>query len=225
YTNADIGLSPQFYAFVVNKFSEGIDALIINRRTVSRIYSSPLEYSKIISDLGNSHPGFDCFVFSGAIAKKLILKKVVIGVHLIGRVLLWNLVKFGEKTKYFPKSSLTFHIGDDNAGKDEINNPLVFHNATESLKVLEAIYDNYFHKRVVSIDRKSLKFFYKPNIYRRDLYVENPVFIHSMFRTGSSYIWKKFNELEGVVAFYEPLHENLRLLSKGEVENASKATA
>ena len=34
-----------------------------------------------------------------------------------------------------------------------------------------------------------------------------PVFIHAMWRTGSTYIWAKFRENPGYRAYYEPLHE------------------
>lgn len=36
-----------------------------------------------------------------------------------------------------------------------------------------------------------------------------PVFLHAGWRTGSTYLWTRFRELEGVRAFYEPLNEVL----------------
>ncbi len=46
------------------------------------------------------------------------------------------------------------------------------------------------------------------------------VFIHSGWRTGSTYVWNKFRKAPGTLAFYEPFHERLgteahRLLSLG----------
>lgn len=36
-----------------------------------------------------------------------------------------------------------------------------------------------------------------------------PIFIHSLFRTGSTYLWNKFREKEIYYCYYEPFHENL----------------
>lgn len=38
---------------------------------------------------------------------------------------------------------------------------------------------------------------------------QTPIFIHAMWRTGSTYIWKKFYDQNQYVAYYEPLHEQL----------------
>ncbi len=40
-----------------------------------------------------------------------------------------------------------------------------------------------------------------------------PIFIHSLFRTGSTYIWHKFRENERYHCYYEPLHPNLLSIS------------
>ena len=36
-----------------------------------------------------------------------------------------------------------------------------------------------------------------------------PIFIHAMWRTGSTYVWKKFRDQPRYRAYYEPLHQNL----------------
>jgi len=36
-----------------------------------------------------------------------------------------------------------------------------------------------------------------------------PIFIHSLFRTGSTYIWNKFRQNDNYYCYYEPLHQNL----------------
>ncbi|MBT8352562.1 MAG: sulfotransferase, partial [Deltaproteobacteria bacterium] len=33
-----------------------------------------------------------------------------------------------------------------------------------------------------------------------------PIFIHALFRTGSTYLWRKFRQVEGFYCYYEPLH-------------------
>jgi hypothetical protein len=38
---------------------------------------------------------------------------------------------------------------------------------------------------------------------------KNPVFIHTQFRTGSTYLWNKFSGNNELFCYYEPLHERL----------------
>lgn len=45
-----------------------------------------------------------------------------------------------------------------------------------------------------------------------------PVFIHAMWRTGSTYIWNKFREKAGFRAYCEPLHEDLARLRREDFE-------
>jgi hypothetical protein len=44
-----------------------------------------------------------------------------------------------------------------------------------------------------------------------------PVFIHSSFRTSSTWIWSKFRADPAIVAYYECFHENLQLMSAGDI--------
>ncbi|MBP7461256.1 MAG: hypothetical protein KBA26_08200 [Candidatus Delongbacteria bacterium] len=41
----------------------------------------------------------------------------------------------------------------------------------------------------------------------------NPIFIHSLFRTGSTYLWNKFRLNPDYICFYEPLHQSLRTIT------------
>ncbi len=56
------------------------------------------------------------------------------------------------------------------------------------------------------------------------------VFLHSSFRSGSTYVWNQFRQLSSTTAYYEPLHESLgfdakRLLSlTGESWNSHHPT-
>lgn len=55
---------------------------------------------------------------------------------------------------------------------------------------------------------------------------QRPIFIHAMWRTSSTYLWKKFREQPQYRAFYEPLHELLaeprrQLLSSGHQRRGS----
>lgn len=224
FTNADISLKPDFYTYVSAKIREGYDALVINRRTVSKLYSSTDEYDEIISDFGEAHPGFDCFVFKVAALKKMQLGRILIGVHLIGRVLLWNLFKYSDNPLIIKDRYLTFHIGDDNSGKDEKNHALLKHNYDEASGVLTDIYTKELANNIGAQAPDALKTFYKPNIYRKLSEKKRTIFIHSMFRTGSSYLWGKFSSHKDVFCYYEPFHETLQGLSSESVGKAAANT-
>ena len=45
-----------------------------------------------------------------------------------------------------------------------------------------------------------------------------PVFIHSLFRTGSTWLWQKLRDQPGVHAYYEPLHHILLTLTASQRE-------
>lgn len=226
YTNADISLNPIFYQYVIDQFEAGHDALIINRRTISKLYSAPSEYSSMVCDPGKDHPGFDCFVFKAGDLKRYVFDKTLIGVHLIGRVMFWNLVKYAENPLLVERSILTFHIGDDNSGKDENNNPLLLHNLRSAIKVLEELHSKKFEEAMNAISPNALKVFYRPNIYRDDILDKSkPIFIHSMFRTGSSYLWKKLDAHRKVTCYYEPLHESLAGLDHKTIQKNAENTA
>ena len=46
------------------------------------------------------------------------------------------------------------------------------------------------------------------------------IFVHSWFRSGSTWLWKKFRETEGMLALYEPLNEELPLWTPEKLVNS-----
>lgn len=46
-----------------------------------------------------------------------------------------------------------------------------------------------------------------------------PIFIHSLFRTGSTYIWNKFRQDERYHCYYEPCHQNLIRMTLDNIES------
>lgn len=46
-----------------------------------------------------------------------------------------------------------------------------------------------------------------------------PIFIHSLFRTGSTYVWSKFREQDKYYCYYEPLHQNLAQISDENLDS------
>ncbi|MEZ4929736.1 MAG: hypothetical protein R2777_06970 [Chitinophagales bacterium] len=113
YTNVDIGLMPFFYEFVDKKIKEGYDALVINRRRLSKKYSKVDDLTEIYADLGASHPGFDCFVFKRELIPQLILADICVGISFIGVALMHNVFCFAQNPLFLPDKHLTFHIGTD----------------------------------------------------------------------------------------------------------------
>jgi hypothetical protein len=44
-----------------------------------------------------------------------------------------------------------------------------------------------------------------------------PIFLHGMWRSGTTYVWSQFRRAPGAVCFYEPLHDALSRLSHGRL--------
>lgn len=142
YTNADIALMPQFYDVVLERIAQGHDAIVINRRRLNKQYSTVQELPMMYSDLGRSHPGFDCFVFHKDLLNKLILGNICIGVPFIEATLVHNLFSFAKKPLFIADAHLTFHIGMDVLGfrKDAFYD----HNRNEFFKKVQPQLKPYF---------------------------------------------------------------------------------
>lgn len=119
YTNTDIGLMPYFYTSISKYISDGYDALIINRRTISDKYNSINDLPCIYAEIGEVHKGYDCFVFSKRILPILKLGKIAIGVPGVGIVLFVNLFCLSQQFILLDNHHLTFHIGNDKQWNDQ----------------------------------------------------------------------------------------------------------
>jgi hypothetical protein len=112
YTNVDIALQPYFYKSISKMIEQGYDAFVINRRTISGRYSNPKQISLMFAEIGEPHPGYDCFVFKRGLYPQFKLGTICIGTAWIGRALLANMAAYAGKFKEFRNEHLTFHIGD-----------------------------------------------------------------------------------------------------------------
>lgn len=112
YTNVDIALQPFFYQTVTKIIDQGYDAFVINRRTISSRYGKVEEIPLMYAEIGESHPGYDCFIFRRDVYPKFKLGTICIGTAWIGRTLLANLVTYAVKFKEFRNEHVTFHLGD-----------------------------------------------------------------------------------------------------------------
>lgn len=113
FTNMDIALMPQFYAAVNELLKEGYDALVINRRGISKKYKGVEQLPLMYSDYGMPHPGFDCFIFKRELLDKLILADICAGVSFSETALVHNFIAFADKFKLIDDLHLTFHIGTE----------------------------------------------------------------------------------------------------------------
>ncbi len=111
YTNIDISLQPHFYTSVCGFLSQGYDSLVINRRGIPSHFNSVEQLPEMYKEKGDSHPGYDCFVFKREISQKLILKNICLGIPRFERTFILNLLCFSDKIIFLENEFLTFHIG------------------------------------------------------------------------------------------------------------------
>jgi hypothetical protein len=111
YSNADIALLPNFY-YIINKWLDtGCDALIINRRRISKIFATEPDLELHYAEAGLPHPGFDCYVFKKSLVPSLQLANVCIGIPHAENLLAHNLFIKSGYCKLVTDAHITYHIG------------------------------------------------------------------------------------------------------------------
>jgi hypothetical protein len=139
YSNADIGLMPQFYNAVADQIKKGHDAIVINRRRVPSTLNKVEDLDAIYSEVGKSHIGYDMFVFKRSLFDKFILNNTCIGIPFVGNDLFYNLFCFAEHPVLLTDKHLTFHIGLELA-KEWGSSELEKHNYKEFRKTTKALF-------------------------------------------------------------------------------------
>ena len=112
YTNVDIALKPAFYVSVCRFINDGIDGMVINRRTISNRYSSIADLPRMYDEAGEPHCGYDCFVFRRDVYQQFDLGQICIGAGSVGATLLLNVACFATEFREFIDLHLTFHLGN-----------------------------------------------------------------------------------------------------------------
>jgi hypothetical protein len=136
YTNVDIGLMPYFYTAVKHMIEMGYDAFVINRRTIAKEHYDVQKLDLMYCELGEKHPGYDCFVFKKSLYPLFKLGTACVGANWIGRVFIVNLICQSDNFNIFDNSHLTFHLGDDRSWQNPGLNDLHKHNEKELHKIL-----------------------------------------------------------------------------------------
>lgn len=113
YSNVDIALMPHFYQTVARHLEIENSALIINRRTIPDTYTDLHDLPLMFAQLGQPHPGYDCFVFPRQAIPNLDVGKICIGANRIGLAFVLALHVECKPLTLLADSHMTFHIGDD----------------------------------------------------------------------------------------------------------------
>jgi hypothetical protein len=135
YTNVDIAVQPNFYNWIIERIDEGVDAMIINRRTISDIHTEIKDLPKMYVEKGEKHPGYDCFVFQKRLGRKMIFGNICVGAVYIGLVFFLQMKLLAKNFIEYGEEYLTFHIGNDQVWRSDNNNDYAEHNKSEFEKI------------------------------------------------------------------------------------------
>lgn len=140
YTNVDIAPMPDFYVAVAALLDAGHDALSITRRTLPKTWPNGVADLPLMrAQVGQPHPGRDCFVFAREAARRYTLGLACIGVGRVGKVLAANLLCHSANFAEFKDLHLTFHLGDDQPWQSGEFSDYTAHNERELRAVLHAL--------------------------------------------------------------------------------------
>lgn len=138
FTNLDICLMPFFYGTVETYLKEGHDAIVINRRRIPAAFAEEKNLEVLYAEAGQTHTGYDCFVFSRELLQKFVLRDIFIGVPPAGNDIFYNLFAFAENPVLLTEKHLTFHVGMDLV-KPWGTPGLHAHNQKEFMKMLKEL--------------------------------------------------------------------------------------
>ena len=137
YTNVDIAPVPDFYTAIAALIGQGYDAFSVNRRTLPRDWPNGVSGLPLMrAQLGEAHPGRDCFVFTREAAREFDCGQTCIGAQFVGKVLAANLLCHARRYEDFADLHLTFHLGDDRRWLSPAQREYGDHNRRELAGVL-----------------------------------------------------------------------------------------
>lgn len=143
FTNMDINVVTHFYDAVAALLSAGIDAMTINRWDVDKAYlqeasaaSWPLAAAERPPRL---HSGFDCFVFRRDAYPSFRRSLAIVGMPLVMRSLLYNMIATSKRMVMLTNVNLTYHFGSDQAWKNPTYADYWDHNRRETRALVDAL--------------------------------------------------------------------------------------
>ena len=139
YTNVDISLQPHFYLALSQFIEAGYDAFVINRRTISDQFTTITQIPLMYAQVGESHRGWDCFIFRRDTYPRYRLGTVCLGAPRVGLALLANLLAHAEHFAEFKDLHLTFHLGNERGWRGRARGDYASHNTRQLLQVLAAL--------------------------------------------------------------------------------------
>lgn len=140
YTNVDIAPMPDFYVVVDALLGQGFEAFTVTRRTLKKDWPGGVRDLPLMrAQVGEAHPGRDCFVFGREAARRYQLGLACIGASAVGKVLAANLMCHASRYEDFKDLHLTFHLGEDRAWQAAELDDYLAHNRRELLAVLGAL--------------------------------------------------------------------------------------
>jgi hypothetical protein len=181
YTNTDISPLPVFYSAVSSILEKtGCDALIINRRRIrEELMDRPLE--ELFLEKGESHPGYDCFVFRKELLSKFDFGNVAVGIPGIGFLFAHNLFLHAHSCKVLYNEHLTFHLGM------EIVKPW---SSKEEVKFQHAEIRAFLKKNKSRFQISKFPGYHLPFFKRHYFWLMNPLFHYPMmFRLDMKKLW------------------------------------
>jgi glycosyltransferase involved in cell wall biosynthesis len=213
YTNSDISLKPNFYSAVDEIIHQGYDAFIINRRTIPNTYRKIDEIPLMYEEIGEPHPGYDCFIFKRDIYPKFRLRNICIGINYVGLALLKNLECHANKFKVFDDLHFTFHIGNDKPWKKDEYEDYRKHNELEYHKALEDLdkefgFDHVANIRAVTDSKNEIENHFQIKIVEPEILKQvrekNIFFVLSTGRSGTKTIAESLSGLPDCLCLHEP---------------------
>lgn len=149
FSNTDICLQPDFYLAVNSLIEQGFDCLIINRRTVASMEDYGAWTSIAALEIGESHPGLDCFVFPTEWVGRFVRSNACVGVGYVMRSLLFNLVVLARRMLIMRDVHLTYHYGDDRCWDTAEFEEYQDHNVAQARLVFDTLSVNPRHRQVL----------------------------------------------------------------------------
>lgn len=147
-TNADICLMPHFYDLVFGLIKKGHESIIINKRIIPPHYRSVVDLDEMYSELGQSHNGYDCFIFPRKIYPDFELGEICMGINWSEAPITVSMAR-SSSLAVLRTAHATFHIGDTRTWLRPENVEYREHNAAEFAKIAVKLPPNILKDSVI----------------------------------------------------------------------------